>query len=431
MQTLFNSNFKTPLPEKFRPKDLKSFIGQRHLLDEGKIIRSIINNNNPLSLILWGPPGSGKTTLAHIIADSLNMKSFFLSAVSAGVADVKKIISIGKENRIMGEKTLLFLDEIHRFNKAQQDSVLGAVENGDIVLIGATTENPSFSIIAPLLSRTRVVKLNPFDEKDLDKIFDNALNEDEILSSVLISEEIKQIIIQNSGGDARRMFNILESSLNCSDMKELKEENVKDAVKSLPAYFDKKGDRHFDTISAFIKSMRGSDPDGAVYYLAMMLNGGEDPVFIARRMLIFASEDVGNASPTALTMANTTLQAVQSIGMPEARIILAQCTTFLASAPKSNSSYLAIDKAMVAVKTNSNEIPLHIRNAPTKLMKKMGYNKGYKYPHDYPEHFVKEKYLPENLKNEVFYIPSSEGSEKYILERLKSLWNGFKNYNSK
>lgn len=416
------------MPERFRPKNTKTFIGQRHILGEGRIISSIINNNNPLSLILWGPPGSGKTTLANIIAESLNMKSFFLSAVSAGVADVKKIIQQGKENRMIGVKTLLFLDEIHRFNKAQQDSVLGAVENGDIVLIGATTENPSFSIISPLLSRTRVVKLNPFSEDELTQIIKNAIEEDIQLKELIISEELINDIVINSGGDARRLFNILESALSCSDYKKLTKDNIKDAVKSLPEYFDKKGDKHYDTISAFIKSMRGSDPDGAVFYLALMIEGGEDPVFIARRMIIFASEDVGNAAPNALTLAVSTLEAVKNIGMPEARIILSQCALFLASAPKSNASYIAINEALSEIKKGQNEIPLHIRNAPTELMRKMGYNKNYKYPHDYPGHFVSEKYLPDRISNKVFYNPSEEGSEKYIKERLKKVWNNKKIY---
>ncbi|MBN1499551.1 MAG: replication-associated recombination protein A [Spirochaetes bacterium] len=422
METLFNKNFITPLAEKCRPRSLDEYIGQRHLLDSGKIISSMIESQKPLSLILWGPPGTGKTTLAHLLAEAFHMDSYFLSAISAGVADVKKIILKGKENRVLVIKTLLFLDEIHRFNKAQQDSVLGAVENGDIVLIGATTENPSFSIISPLLSRTRVIKLNPFSEDELKIMFNNSKRDNHIPGDLSISDAVLQKIIEYSGGDARRMYNIIESSISCASDGKITDNIVQEAISSLPSYFDKSGDMHYDTISAFIKSMRGSDPDAAVFYLARMLNGGEDPVFIARRMVIFASEDIGNAAHQALTLAVSALTAVQNIGMPECRIILSQCAIFLASAPKSNASYTAIDKALETAKHSGENIPLHIRNAPTRMMSEFGYGKGYKYPHDFRNNFVKEQYLPDDIRDFVFYYPGENGQEKAIKERLENLW---------
>ncbi len=424
MDTLFNINFITPLAEKCRPKTLNEYIGQRHLLDSGKIISSMIETERPLSLILWGPPGTGKTTLARLLAEAFQMDSYFLSAISAGVADAKKIILKGKENRALGVKTLLFLDEIHRFNKAQQDSVLGAVENGDIVLIGATTENPSFSIISPLLSRTRIIKLNPFSQDELRQIYLNSKEKNIISQDINFPEAVLNKLFEYSCGDARRMYNIIESSISCASGNEITEDIFLEAINSLPSYFDKTGDMHYDTISAFIKSMRGSDPNAAVFYLARMLNGGEDPVFIARRMIIFASEDVGNASVQALNLAVSTLTAVQNIGMPECRIILSQCAIFLACAPKSNACYMAIDAAMETAKSSGENIPLHIRNAPTNMMKDFGYGKGYKYPHDFPGNFVQECYLPEDIKNMVFYKPSENGQEKQIKERLEILWGG-------
>ena len=351
------------------------------------------------------------------------MDSHFLSAISSGVADVRKVIDQGKRNRLAGVQTLLFLDEIHRFNKAQQDAVLGAVESGDIVLIGATTENPSFSVIAPLLSRTRVIRLGKLTEEDLDAIIEGALKRDHLFkdSEVVFEEGVRQHLIGLAGGDARRMLNILETAFTLGEKSIITEENLAEAVKHAVVYYDRAGDKHYDTISAFIKSMRGSDPDGAVYYLARMILGGEDPLFIARRMVIFASEDVGNAAPTALNLAVSTLDAVKNIGLPEAEIILSQCATFLAAAPKSNAAYLAIKEAK-GVASEEHPIPMHIRNAPTKLMKNMGYNKGYQYPHDHPGHFVKEQYLPDELKDHCYYRPTEEGSEKAIADRLKRLW---------
>lgn len=415
----------SPLADRCRPRTIKEFIGQEHLLSEHKILNTIIDKGKAFSLILWGDPGSGKTTLARLIASYCKLDSHFLSAISAGVADVRKVIEKGKENRLKGLQTLLFLDEIHRFNKAQQDSVLGSVESGDIILIGATTENPSFNVISPLLSRTRVLKLSRLSEKNLLVILDQALQNDAVLkegNARFADDGIKEKLVAISSGDARRMLNILETAFTLTPDGLINGDHLEEAVRNSMLYYDRAGDRHYDTISAFIKSLRGSDPDAAVYYLARMILSGEDPVFIARRMVIFASEDIGNAAPNAITVAVSAMTATQNIGLPEARIILSQCATFLASAPKSNASYMAIDNAMAAAKESNYEIPLHIRNAPTDLMKKLGYHQGYKYPHDYNRHFVKEVYLPDEIKDKVFYKPGEEGGERAIRERLKSLW---------
>jgi len=415
----------SPLADRCRPRTIEEFIGQEHLLSEHKILKTIIDKGTAFSLILWGEPGSGKTTLARLIASYCKLDSHFLSAISAGVADVRKVIEKGKENRQKGAQTLLFLDEIHRFNKAQQDSVLGSVESGDIILIGATTENPSFNVISPLLSRTRVLKLSKLSEKNLLAILNQALRSDDILkegNARFSDEKVKDRLVAISNGDARRMLNILETAFTLTPDGLITTDHLEEAVRNSMLYYDRAGDRHYDTISAFIKSLRGSDPDAAVYYLARMILAGEDPVFIARRMVIFASEDIGNAAPNAISLAVAAMTATQNIGLPEARIILSQCATFLASAPKSNASYLAIDGAMAAAKDSNYEIPLHIRNAPTELMKSLGYHNGYKYPHDFNRHFVKEVYLPAELREQVFYNPSEEGGEKAIRERLKSLW---------
>jgi len=414
----------TPLAERCRPETLDDFIGQEHLVGEGKIIRTIIERETAFSMVLWGDPGSGKTTLAMVIARHCAMAPYFLSAISAGVADVRRVIDKGRENRAAGIQTLLFLDEIHRFNKAQQDAVLGAVESGDIVLIGATTENPSFSIIAPLLSRTRVVRLKSLSENDLLAILDNAIERDEILTkgNIRFEEGVKDRIIFLSGGDARRMFNIVETSFLLSSDGLITEDNVKEAVKNSVLYYDKAGDRHYDTISAFIKSIRGSDPDAAVYYLARMILAGEDAEFIARRMVILASEDIGNASPVALNLAVSTMTAVKNIGLPEAEIILSHCAIFLASCPKSNAACRAIGEAKASAEKQGVPIPLHLRNAPTGLMKKMGYGKDYRYPHNFPGHFVHESYLPPELGDVKFYEPSEEGNEKALRDRLRNLW---------
>jgi putative ATPase len=415
----------SPLADRCRPRTIEEFIGQEHLLSEHKILKTIIDKGAAFSLILWGEPGSGKTTLARLIASYCSMDSYFLSAISAGVADVRKVIDKGKHNREQGVQTMLFLDEIHRFNKAQQDSVLGSVESGDIILIGATTENPSFNVISPLLSRTRVLKLSRLSEKNLLDILDQALKRDDVLiqgKARFEDEAEREKLVSISNGDARRMLNILETAFALAPDGLITGVHLEEAVRNSMLYYDRAGDRHYDTISAFIKSLRGSDPDAAVYYLARMILSGEDPVFIARRMVIFASEDIGNAAPTAITLAVSAMTATQNIGLPEARIILSQCATFLASAPKSNASYMAIEGAMASAKDSNYEIPLHLRNAPTDLMKKLGYHKGYRYPHDYDRHFVKDQYLPDEIKGEVYYNPSEEGSEKTIKERLKSLW---------
>ncbi|MCL1911550.1 MAG: replication-associated recombination protein A [Leptospirales bacterium] len=413
----------TPLAERSRPKTLEEFAGQKHIVSDGKIIRKILDTGEAYSIVLWGEPGTGKTTLASLIASYCSMESHFLSAISAGVADVRKVIDRGKENMSVGKQTLLFLDEIHRFNKAQQDAVLGAVESGDIILIGATTENPSFSVISPLLSRTRVIRLEKLTEDDLLAVLDRVFKTDELFTERPPMERpVAKRLAELALGDARRMLNILETACAVAGKRQINLDDLAEAVKNSMLYYDKAGDKHYDTISAFIKSMRGSDPNAALYYMARMILSGEDPLFIARRMVIFASEDVGNASPVALNLAVSAYNAVKNIGMPEADIILGQCAAFLASAPKSNASYMGIKSAESAAAASSPEIPLHIRNAPTSLMKEMGYAKGYKYPHDFPGHFVKETYLPKEIADAVFYKPSEEGNEKAIAERLKRLW---------
>jgi putative ATPase len=420
--SLFNSQQSfSPLAERLRPLDLDHYVGQKHLVGEGTLVDTILKQGTLFSMILWGPPGCGKTTLARIIAEKLNLDTHYMSAVSASVSDVRKVIEKGKTNRAYGVGTLLFLDEIHRFNKAQQDSVLHAVEAGDIVLIGATTENPSFSVISPLLSRARVLKLNQLDDDELASLLENALTGDPVFEGVTIEDEAKRALLTASSGDGRKLLNMLDASLSLGT-KAISLETVHNVIKTSATYFDKKGEHHYDTISAFIKSMRGSDPNAAVYYLACMLQGGEDPLFIARRMVVFASEDVGNASPTALTLAVSTMTGVQNIGMPEARILLSQCAVFLASSPKSNASYAAINSAMDLASRESAEIPLKLRNAPTKLMAELGYKEGYKYPHDYPGSFVSEEYLPDKHKDKLFYQPTSNGSEDAISKRLAALW---------
>lgn len=423
MQNLFHDSRLIPLAERIRPKTISEYFGQEELTGEGRVVRMMIEKNLPFSMILWGEPGCGKTTLAGIIAESLDIEFHFLSAISCGVSEVRNVIQLGKKNKAAGSKTLLFLDEIHRFNKSQQDSVLSAVENGDIILIGATTENPSFSVISPLLSRTRVIKLKKHSRESLKKILNKAITEDEIISKIKIEfNGAEDELIDSSNGDARRMLNILETAALTSKDSIITSEILKEAVKEVYSIYDKKGDNHYDSISAFIKSMRGSDPDAAVLYLAKMISAGEDPMFIARRMVIFASEDIGNASPTALSIALSALNAVEKIGMPESRIILSQCACFLASSPKSNASYAAINKALEIVESNNVEIPYHLRNAPTSLMREMGNSIGYKYPHDYPGSFVKEKYLPDSVSDLVLYNPTENGSEKNIKERLRVLW---------
>ena len=415
-----------PLAERARPKTLEEFVGQRHLLGEGKIISSLLGKGKSFSMILWGDPGTGKTTLARLIAERCGLEAHFLSAISSGVADVRAVLKTGRENRANGRQTVLFLDEIHRFNKAQQDSILGAVEAGDVVLIGATTENPSFQVIAPLLSRVRVLRLNRFSPEELGVILDGAVAKDPVLAArgIRLEDDVRAALLEYAQGDARRMFNIYETATYLAGDSVPGMDTLREAVQRSVITYDRAGERHYDTISAFIKSLRGSDPDAAVFYLARMVLAGEDPEFIARRMVIFASEDVGNASPQALNIAVSALTAVRNIGMPESEIILSQCATFLASSPKSNASYLAIRKAKEAAEGSAGEVPIHLRNAPTGLMKRMGYAKDYRYPHDFEGHFVSEEYLPGGLQGRVFYEPTGEGSEKAIRERLQRLWAG-------
>ncbi|MEC8899281.1 MAG: replication-associated recombination protein A [Candidatus Neomarinimicrobiota bacterium] len=423
-QALFQSNLP-PLAERVRPKTIDEFFGQRHLLKKGKILHRLMDQAAPFSIIFWGPPGTGKTTLARMIAKSTDAKIKELSAVSSGVKDLRKVISLAENNREMGVKTILFIDEIHRFSKSQQDSLLRAVEDGTITLIGATTENPSFEVISPLLSRCRVLTLKPLGPDHLMKIIDSVFSQDVVMSkdSITIGESEKELLIQSSGGDARKMLNTLEIAHNLMCGKEhITKEILDEAIQSKTMIYDKQGEYHYDTVSAFIKSVRGSDPDAGLYWLAVMLEGGEKPEFIARRLIILASEDIGNADPNGLTLATSGFQAVHMIGMPEAALVLAQVTTYLASAPKSNASYKAIKAATKAVKESGTpSVPLHLRNAPTDLMKDMDYGKNYKYPHSQPDHFIDANYFP-NGNQKTFYNPSNQGREDWIKNRLKTLW---------
>ena len=420
-----------PLAERMRPASLDAFAGQKHLVGAGKMLRTAIENDELFSLIFWGPPGVGKTTLARIIARETKSDFHAISAVTSGVSDIRKVIEKAKTNkRISGRRTVLFIDEIHRFNKAQQDALLHVVEDGTLRLIGATTENPSFEVISPLLSRCRVYVLETLSREDIGNIIQQALDHDDLLTSmnITLNDEAWDALIYHSAGDARIALNALELAANVTPPSKngerlLTNEIIEEALQRRTLIYDKKGDYHYDVISAFIKSIRGSDPDGAVYWLARMLDGGEDPKFIARRMVILASEDIGNAHPQGLVMANAAFSAINVIGMPEARIILSQAATYLASVPKSNAVYLAIDNALSDVRKSSPEsVPLHLRNAPTKLMKEMNYSKGYKYPHDYPEHFVEEQYLPDSRKGAIYYHPTEQGYERTIRERLSKLW---------
>jgi len=422
------SRMLPPLPERMRPHNLEGYVGQRHLIGKGCILRNMIENGNLSSFILWGPPGVGKTTLSHIVAKSLGREFFTLSAVSAGVKDVRDVIDRARSNSLFsgGQSPVLFIDGIHRFNKAQQDALLGAVEDGTIILIGATTENPSFEVITPLLSRCQVFVLKSLGKEDLQQLLDRALTEDEVLSKRTVRVSETDALFRHSSGDARKLLNILEIVVNSfSGSKEVVIDNktVTSCLQENVAIYDKGGEMHYDIISAFIKSVRGSDPNAAVYYLARMLDGGEDPLFIARRLCILAAEDVGLANPNALLLANSCFQIVHSIGMPEARIPLAECTIYLASSAKSNSAYMAINEALeMAKKTQTASVPLYLRNAPTKLMEELGYSDGYKYAHDYPGHFADLEFMPAELAGHKFYEPADNRQEDGLRSRLESLW---------
>ncbi|MBQ1168903.1 MAG: replication-associated recombination protein A [Bacteroidales bacterium] len=417
-----------PLAERMRPTTLDEFVGQQHLLGKGAVIRKMIDSGNMSSFILWGPPGCGKTTLARIIAKSLDREFYTLSAVTSGVKDVREVIGKASSGRMFNVHgaPILFIDEIHRFNKSQQDALLGAVESGVVVLIGATTENPSFEVISPLLSRCRVYVFKSLEVSDLDALMRRALAKDEVLKGLKINVLETEALFRFSGGDGRKLLNILELVvMNQISAKEIVIDNktVTDTLQENIALYDKNGEQHYDIISAFIKSMRGSDPNGAIYWMARMLAGGEDPLFIARRMLILASEDVGLANPNAALLAQACFDAVHQVGMPEARIILAETCIYLATSPKSNSAYMAIDSALEAVEKGTPlPVPLHLRNAPTSLMKDLGYAKDYKYAHAYEGNFVDQEFLPEEIKGTKFYSPGDNAKENTIRERLKRLW---------
>ena len=422
------SRMLPPLPERMRPHDLDGYVGQRHLIGPGCILRNMIDCGNLSSFILWGPPGVGKTTLSRIVAKSLGREFFTLSAVSAGVKDVRDVIDRARSNSIFsnGQAPILFIDEIHRFNKSQQDALLGAVEDGTIVLIGATTENPSFEVITPLLSRCQVFVLKSLAVEDLQSLLERAISTDEILKHRKIDVKETDAMFRYSAGDARKLLNILEIVVGSfvGDIPVIIDNKVvTSCLQENVAIYDKGGEMHYDVISAFIKSVRGSDPNAAVYYLARMLDGGEDPKFIARRLCILAAEDVGLANPNALLLANSTFQIVHTIGMPEARIPLAECTIYLASSPKSNSAYMAINEALaVAKETQTASVPLYLRNAPTQLMADLGYSDGYKYAHDFPGHFADLEFMPEELAGRKFYEPSENKQEESLRSRLEVLW---------
>ena len=425
-QSMFNQHLP-PLAERIRPGNINQFVGQEHLVGTEKILSMVMEKEQPFSMMFWGPPGSGKTTLARIIAKTAGADIHKLSAVSSGVKDLRKVIRQGEKNKDLGKLTILFIDEIHRFSKSQQDSLLNAVEDGTVILIGATTENPSFEIISPLLSRCKVLVLNPLSNTALDTILDYAFNTDIILqkNQIDLSQKIREQLIQSAGGDARKMLNTLEVSMHLISGKgPITEKILSEALQRRSQLYDKTGDYHYDTISAFIKSVRGSDPDAAIYWLAIMIEGGEKPEFIARRLVILASEDISNADPQGLTLAVSGFQAVHMIGMPEAAIILAQVTTYLSGAPKSNASYRAIQTALEQIKGEGTPgVPLHLRNAPTGLMKALDYGKDYEYPHTHPEHFVDVNYFPDGAEKS-FYHPTDQGYEKFISERLKHFWPG-------
>ena len=415
-----------PLAERLRPHTLDDYIGQQHLVGEGAVLRKMIDARHISSFILWGPPGVGKTTLAQIVANRLEVPFFTLSAVTSGVKDVREVIEKAQKGRFFNTASpILFIDEIHRFSKSQQDSLLGAVERGVVTLIGATTENPSFEVIRPLLSRCQTFVLKSLERDDLLRLLDRALTTDVELKHKKIELKETSALLRYSGGDARKLLNILELVIDSENQEPIviTDDLVSARLQQNPLAYDKDGEMHYDIISAFIKSIRGSDPDAALYWLARMIEGGEDPKFIARRLVISASEDIGLANPNALLLANAAFDAVNKIGWPEGRIPLAEATVYLATSAKSNSAYLAIDKALDLVRRTGNQpVPLHLRNAPTSLMRDLGYHDGYKYPHDYPGHFTPQQYMPDELKEQVVWTPQHSPAEDVLAQRMKNYW---------
>lgn len=415
-----------PLAERMRPRSLDDYVGQKHLVGEGAILRKMIDAGRISSFILWGPPGVGKTTLAQIIAHTLKVPFYTLSAVTSGVKDVREVIERAKNNRFFDSASpILFIDEIHRFSKSQQDSLLGAVEKGIVTLIGATTENPSFEVIRPLLSRCQLYVLKPLGKDDLQGLLERAIHKDVVLKEKDITLKETGAMLRYSGGDARKLLNILELIVNSfsSDKIIITDEVVERELQQNPLAYDKQGEMHYDIISAFIKSIRGSDPDAALYWMARMIEGGEDPQFIARRVVISASEDIGLANPNALLLANAAFDTVMKIGWPEARIALAEAVVYLATSPKSNSAYLGINAAIARVRETGNlPVPLHIRNAPTQLMAELGYHDGYKYPHDYPGHFTSQQYLPSEIQNERFWHAQHSPNEEKLYNWMVTCW---------
>ncbi len=429
MNTNRNEKVNEPLAERMRPKTLDQYIGQKHLVGEGAVIRRMIESGNISSFILWGPPGVGKTTLAKIIAAQIQVPFYTLSAVTSGVKEVRDLLERCKQDAasvFSKGRPVLFIDEIHRFNKSQQDSLLGAVENGTVTLIGATTENPSFEVIRPLLSRAQVYVLKPLEEEDLLQLLNRAIESDSVLREKEVKIEETAALMRFSGGDARKLLNILDlmlQSLADDEPFVINDAVVTERLQQNPMAFDKDGEMHYDIISAYIKSIRGSDPDAAIYWLARLIAGGEDPKFIARRLVISASEDIGLANPNALLLANATFDTIQKIGWPEGRIPLAECTVYLATSPKSNSAYMAINNALQYVEQTGNmPVPLHLRNAPTKLMKQMGYGSGYKYAHDYPGNFVRQEFMPLESGHPTFWNACTNAQESKMKQRMDALW---------